>query len=395
MMEQEELYIELIENLQSLSIGSRAWYWYSPDTDRSYPQLMLHPLENGMPNMSEKSDAIPVSQKGKVYLGLCSVNEEGQYSFAGRSNDQRMHNALAKWVRDRVKEYPALAHLSGAKINCEESGQITKSYYSPAIWGINRLYSPGTMANTMSKLAQMTAKSEAFVWLCERGPGGRPYLYLQDRASDPDGDSFSEFLVRLRRQISSPGRTIRGAFRFTSSGRLILATEDPINDAAQIINQILQATDSNNLQTALLIQLKNGQAIGTKAQESYRDIGSIIEILKKLEIKQSAYFAVAAKELYISTERKGLESLLQKVSADEKIIKGKVIKTKKRYEFRTKKVYEKLLRSIIRWTSKTVTDWPELSILSGARVVTKDSESNIIDTQKDDDRWEKSLKKGE
>ena len=226
--------------LSALPAGARAGLWLADDVAEAAVPLLISPLSSD-PDLSRLRQQI-ARQGADGQLGVLYVGAEGAIKMGLPGATGPHLSALARWVRAQVAAHPSLAHLVGAAlIDVQPDGTVGASFARDKLWReLERPAAAGTIDETAAALGAMQPGDQAWFWLSQRGPGGKPFLSLVP-ATDPAELAPFQQRARALERCSPPGERIRGIARMTASGTLLLLTDDHNVDWHRILCAIRAA----------------------------------------------------------------------------------------------------------------------------------------------------------
>ena len=408
----------MLEHLKTLSAGDRFWFWMCPEAGGDIPALLLQPLaeDPGMKKLNEQTQQLTLPLTASPFMGLGNVNSEGRFRFSGPLANATRLSALAGWVKQQVEPHPELARLKdSALLNISSAGTVRAIHEDPALWeGVPDVMVPGTLGESAMRLSRIRPGRPCWFWLAQNGPSNKPFLYLHAARKDPQGAAFAATVVRLRRRASSKGGEIRGLLQKTANGSVLLTTTDALEAGRAILhglseeNAVLKAL----LSAALLVRTADGKvaevipyapgqgdvSVDAAALESgsagleLSGQTAVLEGLGEAGSKALFWFGISAEDdtplLLLATDRDALKVAVKEAGKASKSVRGQVIRSKKGWlEFRTRTPYPGFITALGEWCRAHRPQWPALKTLTGARMICRNADGEIVDRQKNDNIW--------
>jgi len=402
---------ELTKPLSLLKTGERCWFWFCPQIVDPNPILLVQPFQTDptMEKLQATASSLSPPMGAFISMGIMSVDLQGQLTLGGPGLTRRHLAQLASWADRHTSAHPALARLKNTTfINLNSSGEVQAVHKAPNLWSnLPDIVLPGTLAETAMRLGKLSVGRSCWFWLARNGPSDKPFLSLHPAKKDPQGAEFAKAVVLLRRQASRRGVEIRGLLRKIDPDSVLLITTDAIDEGHAILQEL--GEENADLKAALsaciLIRTHNGRfaevvLVGDDAADVDAVVGGLdlsgqvaaLDGLADAGSKALFWFGISAEDdtplLLLSTDRDALKGAVKGAGKASKSVRGQVVRSKKGWlEFRTRTPYPGFITALGGWCRAHRPQWPALKALTGARMICRNADGEIVDRQKNDTIW--------
>lgn len=359
--------------LQSLTLGQRAWFWICPDIE-DLPFLLLAPfrgdplaieLQKRISGARVPADAAPV-------IGLCAVGEDGVFRFAAPTASKPSLIALAGWVKDNADVYPAFRRLYGARmLLVDERMNVELTIDGPDLWeGVEPTIVPGSIQDTIQTIHTLVPGEQAWFWATNRGPGGRPFLLIEPVRDGAKVRDLNRRVEGALRRSPALGTTVRGVIACGSDGILSVRTHSNERRA----NTVFRALGKPHRFLRWMLRPR-----GVPGD----DLSATVRVLSGLQTKDRGFFfaSLRPKEgeiVLFDTDKAGLKSQMKAASLTP--AQGTVGRFRTREGGLDLAIHAEdptLLPTVVCWVAQQQHQHTEIRRLIGSHLLVLDEEDNV------------------
>ena len=364
----------LVKVLEQTKQGQRLWFWFSTDVDEGESKL-LH---------------------ARVFCGLVSVDENGTLHFGAPGLRNKHLVALSNWTKEIVDEVPAVARLKNSSFSdVSTKGIVEERYQDLELWkNVPDITVAGTLDETIERLNMTKANRPYWFWLTNNGPGNAPYLCLSSVKKDPKGLRFAGKIQETKRSCSSQMWCISGIIRRAESNRLLLVTNDDIQEGRNFFKRL--ETHSPQLLSVMadawILEMSGEKISRIIRKDKDSDLHELCKTLSGTSEEKKYFFCFMKNNFLVLEDRKELKRSIAKLPENEFQIKGTIQKSKKGWlHFQTQIDQPEFLIQLIEWTCKQRLDWPELKCLQFARLSCQSKNGKVLGRYKEDQLWKEAF----
>jgi hypothetical protein len=379
---------QLSDELASLHLGQRAWFWCCPG--HADAPLLLSPLQTDprMEALQARTRGLSVSRFAPRAVGLAHVAENGAIQLGGAGFSEDMLPAIAQWVSDHVGDVPGLARLKGLRsVRLSDDGTVAERFSGAGLWeGVPDVPAPGTIGDTARRLARLRPGKQGWFWMVERGP----LLVLGSQRNDPEGAAFTETVRVLGRRFPAPGRQASGMLRAEEAG-LFFTSTSPLDDGHVILGALFRrhAALRPALTGARVVRLDGGRAI--EATAPLEDLSHTVASLEGLAPGgEQRFFSAPDAPLLLAENDEALRAAVV-ARGLRGGTRGRLVDAGRGWlHFTTRAPADGLIERLARWSGQHRAAWPSLQRLAGARATQLDGDRKPVSRYRNDDAWEVS-----
>ncbi|MGC6507329.1 MAG: hypothetical protein ACON4U_02890 [Myxococcota bacterium] len=208
------------------------------------------------------------------------------------------------------------------------------------------------MASEQINLNDLKSNTNYWFWLAQVSENGKPALSFYNVSKDDNGQQFNRTITQKRWAAPDIGYEMRGIARKTSLGKLVLTSQDRIDYATEVLNEVSEQNpeDATALNNVVLVRTENGKFVSVAL--SGTPSGWKSPALDALQnTGDSAFFIYGTSkkgpQLFVQEDRDTLKKTILSVDGFQMISRGQLaIDSKGRLAFRVKSGTESLATEI-------------------------------------------------
>ena len=363
----------LARTLGNLSAGQRAWFWCCPHAEPPAPALVLMPFEAGDPKqMYDSTAGIPLPLGRVPAIGIAAVDFDGRLHLASMSFEGSDLPRLAAWTKEHLPDHPEFTRLGNASlIKLSPSNQIVERFEDPELWaGIPTPTVPGTTAAALQQLGQLTAGHRVLFWMTDKGPSGRPFLWIEEPGSHPD--AFSVEVSALQRSAPSAGTSATGYVKVQNNHELLFVSTNDSDVGTRLLQRL---RDAYTEAVEVLNRTAFHQLSDTPEHARRVSLSALSKMLGTLHRHEAPVFWFTKRDrhngamLVIAKSKDELKKQARLVGGNKDATRGRIrLAADGSIVFRTTKQDTGLIEQLKSFVSTHHAAWPRLRILKNASV---------------------------